>query len=53
MYQNKAMVWYGHACKRGSDSMISADLYSGTAKSVEGYLVGILLVRQKRGAMLK
>ena len=35
-------VWYGHACMRGTDTITSDDLYSGTAKSAEGYLAGIL-----------
>lgn len=42
-----ALLWYGHACMRGSDSMISDELYSGTAKSAEGYLAGILFGQAK------
>ena len=33
-----ALLWYGHACIKGSDN----DLNDGTAKSAEGYLGGIL-----------
>ena len=32
---------------RGSDSIVSNDLYQGTAKSAEGYLAGVLFQQAK------
>ena len=37
-----ALLWYGHASMRGSDSLIEDDLYEGTAKSAEGFLAAVL-----------
>ena len=37
-----AILWYGHASMRGSDSLIEEDLYEGTAKSAEGFLAVVL-----------
>ena len=42
-----ALLWYGHACMRGTDTIIPDELYSGTAKSAEGYLAGILFAKEK------
>ena len=42
-----ALLWYGHACMKGSDPIISDELYQGTAKSAEGYLAGILFEKAK------
>ena len=42
-----ALLWYGHACMRGSDPIITDELYEGTAKSIEGYLAGILFEKAK------
>jgi len=42
-----ALLWYGHACMKGSDPIITDDLYQGTAKSAEGYLAGILFEKAK------
>ena len=42
-----ALLWYGHVCMRGSDPIISDDLYKGTAKSAEGYLAGIMFEKAK------
>ena len=42
-----ALLWYGHACMKGSDPIVSGDLYQGTAKSAEGYLAGVLFQQAK------
>ena len=42
-----ALLWYGHACMRGSDPIIEDGLYRGTAKSAEGYLASILFEKAK------
>lgn len=42
-----ALLWYRHACMKGFDSIITDDLYQGTAKSAEGYLAGILFEKAK------
>ena len=42
-----ALLWYGHACMKGSDPILSDDLYKGTAKSAEGYLADILFAKAK------
>lgn len=41
-YTTGALLWYGHVSMRGNDSIIDEDLYSGTAKSAEGYLAAAL-----------
>ena len=40
-------LWYGHACMRGSDPIITDELYLGTAKSIEGDLAGVLFEKAK------
>ena len=42
-----ALLWYGHACMRGSDPIIADELYAGTAKSAEGYLAGALFQKAR------
>ena len=42
-----ALLWYGHACMRGSDTIITDELYQGTAKSIEGCLAGVLFEKAK------
>ena len=42
-----ALLWYGHAFMRGSDTIITEELYQGTAKSIEGYLAGVLFEKPK------
>ena len=42
-----ALLWYGHACMRGTDAIIPDELYSGMAKSAEGYLAGVLFAKAK------
>ena len=42
-----ALLWYGHACMRGSDPIMTDELYHGTAKSIEGYLAGVLFEKAK------
>ena len=42
-----ALLWYGHAFMRGSDTIITEELYQGTAKSIEGYLAGVLFEKAK------
>ena len=37
-----ALLWYGHVSMRGTDPIITDDLYQGTAKSAEGYLASVL-----------
>ena len=46
-YLTGALLFYGHASMRGCDSIISDDLYQGTAKSAEGYLAGVLFQQAK------
>ena len=41
-YLNGALLWYGHASMRGTDSVVDDQLYEGTAKSAEGYLASVL-----------
>ena len=42
-----ALLWYDYACMRGSDTIITDELYQGTAKSIEGYLAGVLFEKAK------
>ena len=42
-----ALLGYDHACMRGSDPIITDELYQGTAKSIEGYLAGVLFEKAK------
>lgn len=42
-----ALLWYGHACMKGSDPVLTEELYQGTAKTAEGYLAGVLFERAK------
>ncbi len=51
----EALLWYGHTCMKGSDPIITNELYQGTAKgtakSVEGYLAGVLFEKAKKVLM--
>lgn len=42
-----ALLWYGHACMKGSNPVLTEELYQGTAKTAEGYLAGVLFDRAK------
>ena len=49
-----ALDWYGHASMRGADTVITDDLYQGTAKSAEGYLASVLFEKaQTKAATLR
>ena len=41
-YLTGALLWYGHVSMRGTDKIVTDDLYQGTAKSAEGYLASVL-----------
>ena len=42
-----ALLWYGHACMKGSDTTIPDELYQGTSKSAEGYLAALLFQKAR------
>ena len=42
-----ALLWYGHACMKGSDPVLADELYQGTAKSAEGFLASVLFERAR------
>ena len=43
----RALLWYGHACMRGSDPIITQTSSTRVQQSQEGYLAGILFEKAK------
>lgn len=39
-YMTGGLLWFGHKCMKGGDSVVEEELFEGTAKSVEGVLAG-------------
>lgn len=37
-YLTGGLLWYGHKCMQGKDTVVNKELFEGTAKSVEGIL---------------
>ena len=37
-YLSGGLLWYGHKCMRGADSVVEEEVYEGTSKSMEGVL---------------
>ena len=37
-YLMGGLLWYGHKCMRGKDTVVNEELFEGTAKSMEGVL---------------
>ena len=49
-YMNGAVLYYRHLCQRGKDTVVEGDLYPGTAKYAEGYVLSLFLSRLRRKA---
>ena len=46
-YITGALLYYGHLCMRGADTICDEELWQGTAKSAEGHLSEVLWAKAK------